>query len=110
MPNISGFGIIEVGPWPLRQRRTRMVMPRISMFFGIVVFMYYDDHTPPHFHVLYEGQEAVYDVDANLLHGRMTARANKLVREWAELHRSELHENWELAREGQPLNWIEPLR
>jgi len=26
-------------------------MPEISLFYGIRVTMYYDDHNPPHFHV-----------------------------------------------------------
>ena len=85
-------------------------MPRISMFFGIVVFMYYDDHEPPHFHVLYEGQETVHDMDGTVRHGKPAPRAQKLVREWAESHRAELEENWIRARDNLPLNWIEPLR
>jgi len=33
-------------------------MPRISVFLGIVITMYFDDHAPPHFHARYSGQEA----------------------------------------------------
>jgi hypothetical protein len=44
-------------------------MPRISMFFGIVVYMYYDDHYPPHFHALYEGSEAMFDFEGNIIKG-----------------------------------------
>ena len=36
-------------------------MPEISRFFGIVVRMYYDDHAPPHIHVEYQGQRAVFE-------------------------------------------------
>ena len=28
-------------------------MPEIALFYGIRITMYYDDHTPPHFHVEY---------------------------------------------------------
>lgn len=28
-------------------------MPEISLFFGIRITMYYDDHNPPHFHADY---------------------------------------------------------
>ncbi len=85
-------------------------MPRISMFFGIVVYMYYDDHLPPHFHASYEGLEAMFDFEGNLVKGFMSTRANKLIKEWSSLHKKELKENWESARENKPLNWIEPLR
>lgn len=42
-------------------------MPRISIFFGIVIYMYYDDHDPPHFHALYEGMEATFDFEGNVI-------------------------------------------
>ena len=85
-------------------------MPRISIFFGIVIYMYYDEHVPPHFHAIYEGSEAMFDLNGDFLKGAMAPRAVKLVREWANLHKGELEENWERARRNMPLNWIEPLR
>ena len=85
-------------------------MPRISVFFGIVIYMYYDEHVPPHFHAMYEGSETMLDFNGHLLKGAMAPRAVKLIREWANLHKGELEENWERARRNMPLNWIEPLR
>jgi len=85
-------------------------MPRISLFFGIVIYMYYDDHNPPHFHASYEGLEATFDFDGNLLKGYISPKAQVLIREWCQLHKKELIENWQRAKEGIPLNWIEPLR
>lgn len=85
-------------------------MPRITYFFGIVVFMYYDDHNPPHFHASYEGVEAEFDFDGNLLKGNFSKRAQRLIKEWCDLHGSEIRENWELAQKDKPLNWIEPLK
>lgn len=52
--------------------------------------MYYDEHVPPHFHALYEGSEAMFDLNGDLPKGAMTPRAVKLVREWANLHKGEL--------------------
>ena len=37
-------------------------MPEISLFFGIRVTMYYDDHNPPHFHAEYNGQKILVDI------------------------------------------------
>jgi len=85
-------------------------MPRISMFFGIVVAMYFDDHAPPHFHVLYEGEEAVCDLQGNVIIGRLSVRAGKLLREWAKQHQKELSDNWRRAKAVQPLEWIPPLQ
>jgi hypothetical protein len=72
--------------------------------------MYYDDHPPPHFHVRYGSQKAVFDIESlALVEGKLAVRAMRLVREWAELHSFELFENWDLAREEEPLSPIDPL-
>jgi len=85
-------------------------MPRISYFFGIVIYMYYDDHNPPHFHASYEGLEAMFDLNGSLLKGYISQKAQKLIKEWCDFHKNELEENWELAKQDKPLNWIEPLK
>ena len=85
-------------------------MPRICEFFGIVIRMYYNDHAPPHFHAEYAEHEAVYEIETiEVLRGRLPRRAHALVAEWTTLHRVELSENWIKAREGMPLQGIEPL-
>jgi hypothetical protein len=85
-------------------------MPRISTFFGIVIWMYYNDHQPPHFHATYGGQEALILIGSgDLYEGQLSRRALRLVQEWEELHRTELMTNWELARQAQPLVAIAPL-
>ncbi|MGP0592802.1 DUF4160 domain-containing protein [Nitrospira sp. T9] len=66
-------------------------MPEICRFYGIVIKMYFDDHTPPHFHAEYAGDEALIDVNTLVVvSGRLPARAQALVSEWATLHREEL--------------------
>jgi hypothetical protein len=85
-------------------------MPRISQFFGIIISMYYNDHSPPHFHAKYAEHEAKVAIETlELEEGNLPRRALAMVLEWAALHRAELWDNWERAREGQPLVQIEPL-
>ncbi len=85
-------------------------MPEISRFFGIIVTMYYNDHPPPHFHVRYGQQKAIIDISSlAILEGNLSPRVLGLVTEWATLHQAELLENWDLARQAQPLEPIEPL-
>ena len=38
-------------------------MPEISLFYGIRVTMYYDDHNPPHFHAEYNENKAIIEID-----------------------------------------------
>ncbi len=85
-------------------------MPCVSQFFGIAIYLYYNDHLPPHFHAEYAGAEALYEMTTlRIYRGRLPRRAHVLVMEWADFHRRELEENWERARLGQPLVDIEPL-
>ena len=46
-------------------------MPTVSMFFGVIIRMYWNDHMPPHFHAYYQGDSAVFDLDGNLLEGSL---------------------------------------
>jgi hypothetical protein len=86
-------------------------MPEISRFFGIIIRMFFDDHDPPHLHAEYSGMRAIFDFHGNVLRGDLGSRtATKLVREWIDLHISELEEDWRLARVSQELKKIEPLK
>jgi hypothetical protein len=85
-------------------------VPEISRFFGIVIQMFYDDHAPPHFHARYGKEQAVISVPGLMvLKGGLPPRALGLVMEWAALHRSELLEDWALAKGKAPLRSIAPL-
>jgi hypothetical protein len=38
-------------------------MPTISMFYGILIQMYWDEHAPPHFHAIHGEFKATVDID-----------------------------------------------
>jgi hypothetical protein len=85
-------------------------MPELSRFFGIVIRMFYDDHAPPHFHAVYGARQAIIAIpDLMVLRSNLPPRALGLVMEWAAQHRSELLEDWDLARAQAPLRAIAPL-
>jgi Domain of unknown function (DUF4160) len=85
-------------------------VPTISTFYGIVVKMFYSDHSPPHFHVKHGGEEAqVAIATGEMIGGQLSPRAARMVRGWAKLHREELDENWRRARKALPLKKVEPL-
>lgn len=85
-------------------------MPSVSRFFGITIYMYFNDHLPPHFHAEYGGSEALYEIETlRVYSGRLPRRVHSLVIEWADSCRHELMVNWVLARQGRPVNDIAPL-
>jgi hypothetical protein len=85
-------------------------MPTISRFYGIIIRMFFDEHGPSHFHVAYQGYNAVIDIETlEIKEGRLPRRALGLVLDWAELHQEELRANWNLIEQGRALNNISPL-
>lgn len=72
--------------------------------------MYYNDHPPPHFHVRYNQQKAIIEIETlSIIQGKLTPRILGLVIEWAAIHKAELLANWQRARQQNPLEKIEPL-
>ena len=84
-------------------------MPVISRFLGILVTMYWDDHSPPHFHAKYGEYEITINIEDGVVEGKFPRRAMKHIVEWYELHKDELMENWELCRQKEMPNSIKPL-
>ncbi len=85
-------------------------MPTISMFFGIFIRMFYDDHAPPHFHAEYGEFKAKIAIDTlEIVEGHLPNRVIGLVFEWAAMHRNELRADWELCISKQPPKRISPL-
>ena len=86
-------------------------MPTLSVFYGIVIQMFWQDHAPPHFHALYAEHEVLVDLrDLRDIRGSLPRRAMALVYEWAATHRQELLEDWNLCSQLKPPKPIEPLR
>jgi Domain of unknown function (DUF4160) len=85
-------------------------MPEISRFYGIVIYIFFREHGPPHFHAVYGEHEALIDIQTlSVLAGRLPARSLGLVVEWAQLHKAELMEAWNRTQNHQLPNKIEPL-
>ena len=83
-------------------------MPILSIFFGIVVRMWHDDHPPPHIHVEYQGFEALVQIESGLVtQGRLPPKAAAIVKEWCLRHRAELLDNWQRAQRFEPLERIQ---
>lgn len=80
-------------------------MPTISMFYGILIRMFFLDvekHHAPHIHADYQGQVAVYAIaDGTVLSGSLPAKKHKLVVAWIEIHQEDLMADWELAVNGK---------
>lgn len=89
-------------------------MPTISMFYGILVLMFFRDnkrHNLPHIHVRYQGDEASVAIeDGVLIEGTLPPKQLKMVQAWIEIHKEELFVDWQLAVNGEDPFRIAPLQ
>ncbi|MCX6350267.1 MAG: DUF4160 domain-containing protein [Bacteroidetes bacterium] len=89
-------------------------MPVISMFYGIIIRMFYQDnkeHKLPHIHVEYQDYSAVLSIpEIEILAGKIPSDKLKLIKAWAIIHHDELLADWKLAVEGSPVFKIESLK
>lgn len=72
-------------------------MPVIARFYGILIKMYFSrsEHGVPHFHAIYGEFNAVFAIETlEMLEGDLPARAQNLVKEWAEQYKRDLLEMW----------------
>ncbi|MEX2567213.1 MAG: DUF4160 domain-containing protein [Cyclobacteriaceae bacterium] len=88
-------------------------MPTISMFFGIIIRMYYGpkEHNPPHIHAYYQDVAITIRIeDCEVMHGKIPSRQLRLILAWIEIHREELLANWTLCQNGEKPFQIDPLK
>ena len=85
-------------------------MPEICRFYGIIIKMFFDDHSPPHFHAEYSEHKVAIQIGSlSILSGSFPPRALGLVVEWASMHQEELIQNWQRAQDLNPIGKIDPL-
>lgn len=89
-------------------------MPTISMFYGILVLMFFRDnrrHHLPHIHIRYQDTNASVSIeDGSILEGTLHNKQLKMVQAWIEIHREELMVDWELTVNGEEPFRIAPLQ
>lgn len=88
-------------------------MPTISEFYGIIIYMYFNDnerHHEPHIHAWYSGDEAVFSIiSGDCLRGELPNKANKKIVKWINLNRKKLLKCWNLAIKQEELPKIRGL-
>lgn len=85
-------------------------MPTISIFLGITISMFYEDHNPAHFHAKYQEFRGQFTLDGDMINGDIPKKQQKFIAAWAELHKDELLNNWELIKANKDIVSIDPLR
>jgi len=84
-------------------------MPELSRFLGIVIYMNFNEHAPPHFHAKYGEYKILVTIKTGVIEGKFPPRALKLIMEWLEIHREELLSDWDSIQATGEYAKIQPL-
>ena len=84
-------------------------MTRIVQFANIVLYMYWNDHNPPHIHAKYKEFWAKFNFDGELTDGHLPRREKLAVQTWIAYNEEELTKNWQRARNGEEICKMKPL-
>ncbi len=86
-------------------------MPAISIFYGISIYLYANDHNPPHFHVRYAEFNATVDIySGEITEGKLPPKARQLTEEWRIIYQKEILESFELMVKYHQVKKIEGLK
>ena len=70
-------------------------MPVIARFYGILIKMYFKEHSIPHFHALYGEHNGVFEVETlEMIEGDLPQRAVRMIKEWGTIYQKDLLEMW----------------
>ena len=64
-------------------------MPIISQFYGIIIQMFFNEkgkHNQPHIHVKYNEYKSVYNLDGDIIEGKLPKKQRKLIEAWIYIH------------------------
>jgi hypothetical protein len=70
-------------------------MPTIVRLGNVRIVMFFNDHLPPHFHVMGAGVDAAIRIaDLELMAGYIDPRTARIVVQWATQNRERLENLW----------------
>jgi len=85
-------------------------LPEVSRFFGLLIYLYYNDHPPPHFHVRYGKHEAQIDIRTlEVIAGSLPRPQLALALAWGFLRQGALMNAWEAVSKSKHPGRIPPL-
>jgi hypothetical protein len=77
-------------------------MPTIAIVDGVKIQMFYNDHTPAHFHALIGDDELLVAIrNLEVIRGFLPPAKRSRVLAWASEHQAELALNWIKCQDGE---------
>jgi hypothetical protein len=78
------------------------LMPTVAIVAGVRIIFYWNDHSPPHFHVEFAEHRGQVTIESlELMEGSLPAAKLAAVRLWASSRQEDLLECWNKARNNE---------
>jgi Domain of unknown function (DUF4160) len=86
-------------------------VPSISRFDGMTIYIYYDDHDPPHFHVRGQEKTRINIITGDYLKddNPLSKQKEHVIQIWLEKNRNDIMKAWDDCRRGVVPQTIPPL-
>jgi len=70
-------------------------MPLIKNLDGIRIYIFYNDHEPPHLHCYDGGDVAVINLQGGIIRGKIAKNKQKKAIDWIKENKSQLDKKWQ---------------
>lgn len=81
-------------------------MGAIDILRGILIYMYGQDHNPPHLHIKDGGDWFIITIKDRKVYGRASSKTIRLINEYIDLHEEKLLTLWDKAQRGETIEKV----
>lgn len=81
-------------------------MSAIDIIRGILIYMYGQDHNPPHLHIKDGGDWFVITIKDRIVEGRGKVKTIQIINEYIDKHETQLLDLWDKAQRGEKIDKV----
>lgn len=81
-------------------------MSAIDIIRGILIYMYGQDHNPPHLHIKDGGNWFIITIKDRMVTGTASYKTIRIINEYIDEHETQLLEIWDKAQKGETIEKV----
>ncbi len=81
-------------------------MSAIDIIRGILIYMYGQDHNPPHLHIKDGGNWFIITIKDRMIAGKASSKTIRIINEYIDEHENQLLELWNKAQRGETIEKV----
>lgn len=81
-------------------------MSAIDIIRGILIYMYGQDHNPPHLHIKDGGNWFIITIKDRIVAGKASSKTIRIINEYIDEHENQLLKLWDKAQRGETIEKV----